>query len=306
MEVLAQSFKKWGSSMNSKNKKVYITLFLLPTIIVFLLIFGWSVVAMFSNSFFQWKIGTDKVFVGLGNYAMLWQDEKFMKATMNTIIWCLLQGSIHVTLGVCAALILNMKEFYSKFFRTVYMFPNIISTAALGVLYINLFSPSIGLVNQLIRGLGFENFNVNWFQSFDTAFLIVTLTWLPYAATVMLLVSAELGAIDPEVLESAKIDGATTFQTNWYVILPQLRNIIGTCAIVAATSMLKNFDLIFVTTNGGPLNTTMSLPLYIYKVLMLENNYGYANALSVVLVILGVIIIGVIRGVMKLTGAQED
>lgn len=286
--------------MNIKNKKKYIFLFLLPTLAVFTLIFAWSIVSMFSNSLFEWKLGTDKTFVGLKNFATLWSDNTFKVSAVNTLWWCLLQGTLHVLIGAVAALILTMKEFYAKFFRTVYMIPNIISTAALGVLYINLFSPSIGLVNGFFRLIGFENFDVNWFQGFDTAFFTVTLTWLPFAATVMLLVSAEICAIDMSVMEAAEIDGATTMQKNLFVVLPQLKNIIGTCAIIAATSMLKNFDLIFVTTNGGPMNTTLNLPLYIYKVLMLENNYGYANTLSVILVFMGIIIIGIIKGIMSI------
>lgn len=258
----------------------------------------------FGSSFTQWRLASKTEFVGLGNYINLFTDSDFLKALSNTAIWTLLQSTVHIFIGVTFALILAKKEFYWKFARTAYMVPNIICSAAIGMVYLSIFNPKFGAVNSIIRALGVEDFSQNWFMDYSSAFFTVTMTWLPFAGIVSILVLAEIGAIPESILESAKIDGANDFKTNIYIVLPLLKNIIGTCVIVAATSMLKNFDIIFMTTNGGPENTTLNLPLYIYKTSMLENNYGYANTIGAFLILFGIIMLVAINKIFKM--GQSD
>ncbi|PYG88246.1 carbohydrate ABC transporter membrane protein 1 (CUT1 family) [Ruminiclostridium sufflavum DSM 19573] len=287
-----------------KKNRLWIAIFLLPSILIFCLIYGASVVTLFGSSFTEWKLASKLEFTGISNYVNLFADKNFLKALSNTVIWALLQSTIHIFIGVTFALILSKKEFYWKFARTAYMIPNIICSAALGMVYLSIFNPKFGAVNNIIRALGVEDFSQNWFMDYSSAFFTVTITWLPFAGVVAILVLAEIAAIPEAILESAKIDGAGEFKTNIYVVLPLLKNIIGTCVIVAATSMLKNFDIIFMTTNGGPGNTTLNLPLYIYKTSMLENNYGYANTIGAFLILLGIVMLIVINKAFKL--GQSD
>ena len=89
------------------------------------------------------------------------------------------------------------------------------------------------------------------------------------------------------------------------IILPLLRNVIGTCVILAATSMLKEFEMIFLTTKGGPYNLTYNMPLYLYKTAMMSNNYGYANAIGTLLIGVGVVVVIVINTVFKFGQAEN-
>lgn len=290
--------------MRSKKNRFWIVVFMIPSILIFCLIYGASVVTLFGSSFTEWRLASKIEYVGLSNYINLFRDSDFLKALSNTAIWALLQSTVHIVIGVTFALILAKKEFYWKFARTAYMIPNIISSAALGMVYLSIFNPKFGAVNSIIRVLGVKNFEQNWFMDYSTAFFTVTMTWLPFAAVVSILILAEIAAIPESILESAKIDGAGDFKTNIYIVLPLLRNIIGTCVIVAATSMLKNFDIIFMTTNGGPENTTLNLPLYIYKTSMIENNYGYANAIGTFLILLGIVMLVIISKTFRM--GQSD
>ena len=106
------------------------------------------------------------------------------------------------------------------------------------------------------------------------------------------------------VLEAARVDGATSFQTDMFVVLPLLRKIIGTTMVMAATYMLQMFDLIYITTKGGPGSTTMNLPLMLYSVYKNENNYGYSNAIGVCIVIAGVVCMTLINKAMRVN--EED
>lgn len=272
-----------------KNNKVGIIIFLIPALLLFILIFGLSIVVLISTSFTDWTIGLKPNFVGLSNYIELLSNKDFLKALTNTVLWIIQQLTVHVAIGVLVALILTRKKFYWKFVRTVYMIPNIISAAAIGLMFTILLNPEFGVVNEIIRKCGFSNFDQNWFMDKDTAFFAVSLIWVPYAATVTILVLAELAAIDPSIIEAASVDGASNFQINIRILLPMLRNIIGTCAILAGTSMLQKLDVLMMTTKGGPLNYTLNLPLYIYQTALTENNFGLANSAGVYLIIVGLI-----------------
>lgn len=279
-----------------KKRGLWIFIFLLPTIFLFTLVFASSVLLVFGSSFTNWRLVGDVKFVGLENYIELFtNDRSFYKAFQNTAIWVALQSTVHVIIGLVFALILAKKEFYWKFARTVYMIPIIISGAALGIIYVQIFNPRFGVVNELIRFMGVEGFQHNWFFSFETAFITVTLTRLPYAGIITILILAQIASLPSSVLEAAKIDGAGEFKRNIYVVLPMLRHILGTSVILGGTSMLKDFEIIYITTRGGPGVETLNLPLYLYRVAMSENNYGYANTVGVFLMLLGIAFIIIVN-----------
>ena len=111
---------------------------------------------------------------------------------------------------------------------------------------------------------------------------------------------AEMSSVSNDVYEAAKIDGASSFQTDIYVVLPLMKNIIGTSVVLAATSMLQKLDIIMMTTNGGPGSRTMNIPMNLYKTVFTNNNYGLANAQGVLLVLLGVIVLKSIRNMFHM------
>lgn len=289
-----------------KNKTLWIAMFLLPTIILFLLIFAIPVVTVISTSFFKWKgFSGEMNFIGFKNYIEVFKnDSTFRSALSNTFVWIILQTTIHVSIGTILALILAKKPFGWKFVRTSYMIPNIISASALGMILLNVFNPQYGIVNSIIRAIGFKDFSRNWFFDFDTAFGTVTISWLLFAGLITILILAEIKSIPKSLFESAMIDGATDIQTSIYITLPMIRNILGTCVIISATSMLKEFELIYLTTKGGPADLTINLPLYLYKTALIENNFGYANTIGTILITLGIISIILISRIFRMGKAD--
>lgn len=287
------------------RNKGYIALFLIPTIILFLIVYAVSIVILFGTSFTEWATGTKPVFAGLSNYIKMFTDDSdFGRSLINTVIWIVLQSTVHVIIGVLFAIILNMEEFYWKFARTVFMVPNIISGAAVGMLFLCILNPEFGAVNSIIRLLGFKDFSQNWFMDYKTSFFSVTMTWLPYAAIVTILVLAEIAAIPEGLFEAARIDGASEIKINIYIVLPLLRNIIGTCVILSGTSMLQKLDIIMMTTGGGPGNQTMNLPMYIYKTALMDNNFGYSNTVGTFLVAFGIVLVLLYRRIFKIGNSE--
>lgn len=272
-----------------KVKKRWIVTFLVPGTLLFIFVYALSLGTLFVTSFTEWRIGNELKFIGLQNYIEMFRSETFHAAALNTIKWILLQSTVHVLIGVLFALIVSRKTRYSKFARTVFMIPNIISSAALGMLYLCILNSKFGLVNSVVRLFGNKEFSQNWFMDPKTAFFSVTMTWLPFAATVALLFMSEMTAVETSVYEAAEIDGATEFQKSIYVTLPLMKNAIGTGTIISATSMLQKLDLIIMTTNGGPGTSTMNMPLLIYETSMRSNDYSLASAQGVVLILMGMI-----------------
>ena len=288
-----------------KIKKGWIPVFLLPAVVLFLLIYAVPLVMVFATSLFDYRLtGTGMTFIGLDNYIRLFSDPDFKQALGNTVVWIAIQCIVHVALGTFIALLLYKKPKGWKFIRTAYMVPNIISNAAIGMIFLNIFNPQFGVVNSMLRALGLEHLTHNWLMESKTAFPSVTLIWVLFAGYTTTLVLAQALSIDESVLEAARIDGANSFQTDIFVVLPLLKKIIGTTMVMAATYMLQMFDLIYITTNGGPGKATTNLPLLLYGVYKGENNYGYANTIGVFIVVIGVAAMTVINKALKVN--EED
>lgn len=287
-----------------KVRRENIVLFLFPCLALFAFIYLLPIIIVFVTSFFSWQSGSPMTFVGFNNYMSAFSDSNLVQSLKNTFVWVLLQSIVHVAIGTTLAIILSRKRRGWKVFRTIFMIPNVISSAALGVIFLNLFNPQIGLVNSFISKVIKSPFHWNWFFSDSTAFLTVTLTWVLYAGLITIIMLAAIQAVSGDVLEAARIDGASQRQIDLMIILPLVRTSLGTAVIIAATSMLREFDLIFLTTSGGPGNSTLNLPLYIYKTALNENNYGYANMMGVLLIVVGVIIVFTINKLFRMDEAD--
>lgn len=288
-----------------KVKKAWIPIFLAPAVILFLLIYAVPLVMVFATSLCEYKLTSKSItFIGLQNYIDLFQDPAFHTAFTNTIIWILIHCILHVAMGCLIALLLYKKPRGWKFIRTAYMVPNIISNAAMGMIFVNIFNPQFGVVNSILKMVGLEELTHNWLMDTTTAFPSVTMVWFLFAGYTTTLILAQALSVDESVLEAARVDGATNFQIDIFIMLPLLKKIIGTTMVMAATYMLQMFDLIYITTNGGPGKTTTNLPLLLYGVFKSENNYGYANTIGVMIIVLGVIVMVTINKALKVN--EED
>lgn len=284
-----------------KVKRWKLATFLLPCLLLFGLIYLIPLIMVIVSSFFEWKAGGVFNFVGLQNYINAFtNDPRMARALINTGIWVLLQSTVHVGIGTVIAFMLSRKLRGWKVLRTIYMIPNVVSAAALGVIFLNVFNPKYGIINSLVSAITGAPFEKNWFFEQNSAFMTVTWSWLLYTGMIIIVVLAGILAIPEDIIEAARIDGATEMQINLKVRLPLIRTVLGTSVILAATSMLREFELIYLTTNGGPGDTTLNLPLYLYKTSMTDNNYGYANMMGVVLIVAGIIAVQAINKLFRM------
>ena len=281
--------------MKKKNLG-WIALFLAPACLIFLLIFAIPLVMVFGTSLFDYRLLPNTFeFVGLGNFIKLFtQDAKFWGIFRNTLVWILVHCVLHVFMGTLLAFILYKKPRGWKFVRVTYMIPNIISQSAIAMIFLNIFNPQYGALNSILKALGLESLQHNWLFENGTAFPAVTMTWFLFAGYTTTLILAQCLSTDASIIEAAKMDGASSFEIDVLVMFPMVKQMVGTTVIMAATYMLQMFSMIYITTGGGPGTTTTNLPLYLYTT-MKANNYGYANAIGVVIIAVGFVTMTIIN-----------
>ena len=286
--------------MNTKNKKIWIFLFTIPCMILFALVYAVPIITVFYTSLCDYTAFSSPAFQGIKNFITIFSDSDFICSIRNTLLWVVLQSTIHVGVGLAMALVLRRKPKGWKFARTAYMIPNIIPTAATGVMFTLLLNPMFGIVKPIMDFLGIDYAMVpNLFGNSRSAFWTVTATWILYSGFNTIIFLAEMGAVSKEIYEAAAIDGATPWQADRYITLPLMRNVCGTCVTLASVAMVSQFDIIYMTTKGGPGTSTLNLPIYLYKAATLENNYGKANAVGVVQIIIGITLVILIKGLFR-------
>lgn len=286
--------------MSIKNKKKWIVLFVLPCMILFCLVYAAPIIMVLYTSLCNYTVSTSPALIGFGNFSEIFKDEAFRISIVNTLKWVLIQSTFHVLLGLIMALVLRRKPKGWKVVRTAYMIPNIIPTAATGVMFTLLLNPTFGILKPLYEFLGMDTrYIVNLFGNSQYAFWTVTATWVFYSGFNTIIFLAEMGAIDKEIYEAAVVDGASPWQLDRYITIPLMKNIFGTCVTLASVAMVSQFDIIYMTTKGGPGTSTLNLPTYLYKIVTLENNYGKANAVGVIQIILGLGLVILIQQLFK-------
>lgn len=263
--------------------------------VLFAFVYAAPIVTVCVTAFTEYTAFKPPIFNGLNNFITIFSEGSFLIAIKNTIVWVLLQTTFHVMLGLAVALVLRRRPWGWKFVRTAYLIPNIIPSAATGVIFTLLLNPSFGIVKDLFVSLGLDAQVPNLFANSKYAFWTVTATWFFYSAFNTIILIAQISAIDKELYEAACIDGASSWRMDWHITLPLIKNAIGTCVVLASVAMVAQFDIIYLTTRGGPGTATLNLPIYLYKTAILENNYGKANAVGVVQIILGIFLVILIQ-----------
>ena len=277
----------------------WIFLFLLPTLIVFIMFYLMPIVTVLFTSFTRWDGFASPAFSGVNNYLRLFRQSSFLISLRNFMNWSLIAVVGHVGFGVMIAFFFYRKPWGWKIVRSTFMIPNVVSAAAWAMIYKFIFNNEFGVLNTLIRNI-VPGFSVNWFYQSPAAFWAVTFTWLFYAVIVTLIVLGDLMAIPKEMIEAAEIDGAGGMQQTRYIKLPLCRNSIGTAIILSITSRIAMYENIALTTRGGPGDDTMGLALILVNNLN-DYNYGLANATAMIMFVIGILTLLVINRLFRMS-----
>lgn len=265
------------------SNKVAIALFVLPAFIIFTIVVVVPVVMSFYYSLFDWDGITEPIFIGFSNYIELFskKDIGFVPAIFNAVKIALASLFIQIPLGLILALILAEGVKGEKFFRTIYFIPFILSAVVIGQLWMKLYHPKYGMLNQLLEFIGLGQHKSMWLAEPDKALIAVIIPIIfQFLGYYMLLLYAGIKNIPDSVIESAKIDGATGFKLNFFIKIPLLTPILKICSTFAVVGSMKVFDIIYVMTNGGPLHATEVPSTLLIDILFMRGRYSLGSTIG--------------------------
>lgn len=260
-------------------------LFVLPALLIYVIFVGVPVIQVVIYGFFAWDGGTIKQFSGMANYARLFQDNVFWAALGHNAIWAALTLAFPLFVGLLLASILaETPPGVVRILRAIYFLPRTIPLVVAGVIWGWIYNPIFGLANWLLQIVGLGRYAGAWLAEPNTALLSLNIVgaWTFFGFCVVIYLSA-IQSIDPSMYEAAELDGAAWWQRFRFITVPSLRSTTLFLGLYAAIEAMRFFDLVWVTTSGGPGYATEVLTTHIYKTFFLVGDFGYASALSVVL-----------------------
>jgi len=266
-------------------------LFVLPAALYMVLLVGYPIVSNFVLSFQDVTTTTlsaaAKPFVGLLNYRNLLADGVLRTSVGNTFVFTLGCLVLQFGIGFALALLFDRDVFLTKTVRGILMIPWMIPMTVTALMFKFMFSSNVGIVNQALQAIGLIQKPIEWLLEPRSAMLslIIANTWIGIPFN-MILLSTGLTTIPREVLEAAAIDGARPPQTFFRITVPMLKPVIESVLILGFIYTFKVFDLVFVMTNGGPVNSTHLLSTYSYKLSFSLFKYSQGAAVANILFVI--------------------
>ena len=261
-------------------------LFLLPALIFFLgfviLPMGMGIVTSFTNS----NMGGSE-WVGLDNYVRLFKDEKFIRSAWNTVVIVVVSVPAVTAFSLwVGSAIYKLHPVPRSFFRCVFYLPVVTGSVAVVVVWKWLFNNYNGLINHVIVELGIVDKGIDWLGNDKTAIwcILLILFTTSIGQPIILYVSA-LGNVDASLIEAAEVDGATSLQVFWKIKWPSIMPTTLYVVVITTINSFQCFALIQLLTSGGPNYSTSTTMYLLYETAFRQYQYGYANAMGVVLAI---------------------
>lgn len=273
-------------------------LFALPAVVYMLIFVGYpivhNIILGFQNVDVMNFLRGQKRFVGFENYVELFHDEVFFKSVGNTFVFTVCCLFFQFLIGFALAMFFNRKFSFARPVRGILMMPWMIPMTITALMFKFMFSTKVGVVNNILTGLGITSANIEWLTDQNIAMIpvIIANVWIGIPFN-MILISTGLTSIPGEVYESAAIDGAGPFQQFIRITLPLMRSTIESILVLGFIYTFKVYDLVYVMTSGGPVNSTQLMSTYSYKLsfdnFLYSKGSAVANALLVILLLVGIV-----------------
>ena len=293
--------KKMMKYWNKPSRSAY--LFLAPSVILLILFSVVPLIIAFGLSLFDVSITMDSArFIGMENFVEAFRDSRFINSLKVTSIFTGLEVPLQVLGALVVAALITKNNIKNKFFRAVYFLPVICSATAIGIMWKMILHSNIGFVTAALQsmGLGKINFlNTPGLTIFVVSFISI---WRSFGISAIIYVTA-IQQVSASLYEAAEMDGAGKIRQFWHITAPSIRPTFWYILMTRFAGALQIFDIIYITTNGGPNYTTESTVTYIYsRAFSSRSSMGYASAMSVILFA----IIMVVTVIMYRKMNQED
>ena len=268
--------------------------FLVPTLLVYVVFIILPIFIAIGYSFTRYSgIGKAR-FIGLDNYKRLFHDQLFWKSLQNTAIIFVLASVLLLVLSFLLALLLNNKLKFADTSKALVFSPAIIAPIIVGIIWVYILDPKIGVINNILRSIGAGSLAKQWIGGtvLSPYSMAIIYFWqqLGYLTTIFI---AGLKMIPEEGLEAVKVDGANAVQRVFYVIIPMMRSSISTVIVLIITGIFKIFEIVQQTTGGGPNHMSETLVTYSYSMTFQSSEYGYGMSIATVTFLISLGITGI-------------
>lgn len=278
--------------MNIRHKTILPWLLVSPYIIHLLVFVAFPILFSLVLTFNKWNIISPMEYIGLSNYSRILHDRQFWKAVGNTLIFLSIHIPLQIIVAISLAEILNQKIKLRPFFRGAFFLPVIVSGVVVSILWQQLLGFDTGIFNRMLTSIGLGR--IGWLIDPNWAMpsIAIMATWKNVGLYIVLFLVG-LQTVPKAYYEAADIEGATKWQKFWHITLPMINPTIFMVVILSTIGGFSLFIEPYVMTGGGPLNSTLSAVLYIYKQAFFYYHMGYSATLGIffAMIILFVIII---------------
>lgn len=267
-------------------------LYILPMFIFFAVFLVYPLVNTIRISFFEWNgIDPDMVFIGFRNYIEMFQDEVFYKAFSNFAIYALLVIILEMVLGFSLAYLMRRKNIVFNIYKAIIFIPVILLPVVISYIFTDILAYSYGFVNTFLRAIGLEALALDWLADPNVAlYTLIGITVWSGTGFAMSVYTSSLTSFPNELIEAAKIDGASRLQIVTKIVWPLLKGTHFSLSIISAISALKIFDIVFLLTGGGPFHATEMPSTYMYDKAFTVYEQGYASAVATIIILFALLV----------------
>ncbi|WP_430522277.1 carbohydrate ABC transporter permease [Paenibacillus brevis] len=273
--------------ISTMHFKRFVTLALLPSLILYAFFVVIPVFWSMYYGFFDWKGIGSLSYIGLENYLEAISDPVFWRALRNNLI--IVAASIlgQVPIALVLALLLRKSSMLHRFIRSAVFMPMVLSTVVVGLIWGYIYHPQFGLVNTVLENIGLGSWTRPWLSDPSVNMLAVSvpIIW-NFIGPYLIMFIAAIQNIPSEVEDACKIDGTKPYQKLFYVTLPMIRGTVNVVIVMCIAGSLKAFDQVFIMTGGGPAQSTELLATYMYNNTFNVYRYGYGSAVSTAIVLI--------------------
>ena len=265
-------------------------LFILPVVLLYVIFVLRPTLQTFWLAFYKWNgISVDREWVGLANFQRLLSDPIFWQALQHSVIWTIVVVAFNLIVGLVAAALLASSIRGRLIFRLGYFLPVVQASIVTAMIWRWIYAPT-GVLNTGLETMGLGFLARGWLGDFTVVLpaLAIASSWMTFGLSVVILLAGMQG-IDPALYDAARVDGAGPTRMFLDITIPSLRNTITIVILLALVDAFKVFDIIWATTEGGPIRSTEVLSTYLFKEGFQQNQYGYGSAIAgaLSLIILG-------------------
>ena len=279
--------------MHWLSKTRYKVGFLIPTLAVYVVFIILPIGIAVAYSFTKYSgIGKAR-FNGIDNYVRLVKDDIFWKSLANTAIIFVVASVLLLVLSFLLALLLNNKLAFADTSKALVFSPAIIAPIIVGIIWVYILDPKIGVVNGVLRAIGAGDLAQQWIGGTLSPYSIAFIYFwqqLGYLTTIFI---AGLKMIPEEVMEAVRVDGANAWQRTIHVTIPMMRSTISTVVVLIITGIFKIFEIVQQTTGGGPNHMSETLVTYSYSMAFQSGEYGYGMSIATVTFLVSLAITGI-------------